>query len=73
MEVTFEFRNGIPRLSLGMTTRRLLPAVSDEMVPGLETLSGFFGTTSALAEAILNYRGCDRVRPGQKQDRLPGA
>ena len=29
VEVTFEFRNGIPRLSLGMTIRRLLPAVFD--------------------------------------------
>jgi hypothetical protein len=44
-----------------------------EMVPGLEILSGFLGTTSALAEAILNYRGSDRLRPGQKTDHLPGA
>ena len=44
-----------------------------EMVPGLEIFSGFLGTTSALAEAILNYRGCDRVRSGQKTNCLPVA
>jgi len=33
--------------------------------------SGFLGTTSAFAEAILNYHGSDRVRSGQKTNCLP--
>jgi hypothetical protein len=61
------------RSTLPWSDVRLLPAFPIEMVPGLEIFSGFLGTTSAFAEAILNYHGSDRVRSGQKTNCLPVA